>query len=205
MNTLLHIVHPYTWNLVGKSLVVGAIKEHSKRDKNIGTLGRTVLDTGGRILHYRSDHGQSIQGMLQNIALKTCPALEFLLDERVRTVVTTLRGCPLPDEKPEGIDEEKWKNLKEVYATQSALAEAVGTAELSIFIGGALEACLANTISFHNHYYRRNGEELMYIPELCATFDKERAKIVKKLLTEINVKEATYEEAMTMLRNGGRE
>lgn len=200
-DVLLHVVHPYTWKLVDDTFIVGLVDEHTARDEHIGILGRTVLDTGGRILRYEAEHPQSLRGMIQHVSFESDPSFSFLLDERVQSVVTTLKGCPLPDEKPSKATEEQWKQYTETYATVSTLAKAVGTPDVSIFIGGALEACLANTISFHNHYYRRTGEEMLYVPELCAVFNEEQARDVKNLIGGLGAKAITYEDTMKLLEN----
>lgn len=196
---LLNIIHPYTFKLQGDGLQIGPCEEYEERDKRITSYVKTILDSGATVLHHKHYLGQGLRQVMHDVALKVDPLYEILFDTRVKTVVTTPYGTPFLDEKPAAVSRDEWEHFRKEYTSHSELQELVGSHNPIVFIGGVLENCVANAAAYFHLHYRKQGQELFYIPELCVSLDVKSLARVKPQLEGMNINFLSYEKALMII------
>lgn len=203
MEILIHVIHPYTYNIVGNTLEMGPIEQYAERDQKVAHFLQCGLDAEARILHYRDAPKDTIRGALVNLALEPNVFYKALSDPRVDdTIITTLYGVPIPDECPPQIskeDRELYELYHSIFTTRSQLQQKLGTPSATFFIGGALEACVGNMAEYYDRYYRKNGERAYYIPELCASFNEQLRQRREERLASRSIERLTYDQALAIL------
>jgi len=186
---LINIIHPYTYKLKEDTLVVGPIEEFEDRDKKVNSLIKKACDSGNKILVHRCHRGNPVEYSMQEAAFLLDPLYERLLE--LESVVTTPLGIPIPDKKPDQVDEDIWNHFSKIYTSHSQLKEKMSKNSEVIFIGGVIESCLFNFIIYYYDNYR-NGEQVFIIPELCVSFDREECNKLLAKLRERKVGELDY-------------
>ncbi|MBI2148590.1 hypothetical protein HYU23_02830 [Candidatus Woesearchaeota archaeon] len=194
---LLNIIHPYTFKLSGSTLKIGPVPEFRKRDKKVEQLARKVLSSGGKVIYYKYSDGNFVKEVMHESALHSDPIYQFLYGS-VETVTTTPYGIPIPDEKPAKIEVEAWKLMTELYTRHSELRQIIEGHENVVFIGGALEKCLANAAIYFNQHYREPGQKLLYVPELCVSFNADEKERAVEKLSRNNIELIKFTEVMSL-------
>jgi hypothetical protein len=200
MSGLVNIIHPYTFKLIEDTLQLGPCEEFKERDANLAGFVLAALDAGAKVLHHRHEHPTTFQGHLCDAAFHFDPLFEFLFDARIGSVVTTQSGIPMPDNRVEGVTEEDWKTLSEIYTSQSKLGSMVRDCGDVFFVGGVFENCLANAAFYFNKFYRREGQGMFYIPDLCVTFVAERKKDCEDILAKNGISGVSVQYAIDAMR-----
>ena len=170
---LINIIHPYTYKLVGDTLNMGPVSEYTERDLGVAVVVNTALDKGAKVLLHRYHDGDQFKAMLEQAALALDPLYGFIFDPRITSVVTTPFGTPRPNAKPEPISAETWRAVEKMYTSDSELEQHFIDVNPIIFIGGVLERCVTNIACYAHQKYKKPGQELFYIPELCVSLDRE--------------------------------
>ncbi len=199
MSTLIHVVHPYTYKLVGDTLNLGPIPQFSRRDRLIGNFLREALESRVRILHHGDQPFDTIRGILLKIAFRLDPNYVSLLDSHIAFVVTTHYGTPLPDEKPAELTVAQWKDLCALYTSHSDLQNKIGKPSISLFFGGLVEACLANTLGYHLEHFHTKDARLCYVPEFCVSFSNEQRKHWEKQFADVGIESLSSQDAFDLV------
>ncbi|HLC72465.1 MAG TPA: hypothetical protein VJH37_02680 [Candidatus Nanoarchaeia archaeon] len=199
MSTLIHVVHPYTYKLIGNELVMGHIPEFEESDRSIGTFLRKALDTRVALLHYGDHQFTTVRGILLQAAFELDPNYTSLLDPRVDFVVTTHYGTPIPDEKPSEITSLQWENLRADYTSHSALQKKIGKHSLHLFFGGLVEACLANTFGYHLEHFHEKGARLCYVPAFSVSFSAPDRKHMERQFENLGIETFSPQDALDLV------
>ena len=196
---LLNIIHPYTYKVNdNKTLVVGSIKEFKERDKKINSLVKKILDSKGKIINQNYSSGNVFEELLYKSALYEDKIFKFLFDKTTYQVTTTCYGTPIPDSKPDNIKEDIWKILTAIYTKHSELKTIIESHKKMLFIGGTLEACLPNAILYFYDKYKIPNENLLYVPEICVSFEQDKAKSAIEKLTEKGILPIKFKDAIRL-------
>jgi hypothetical protein len=199
MSSLVNIIHPYTFKLVEDTLQMGPCKEFRERDASLSGFILAALDAGAKVLHHRHEHPKTFRGHMCDAAFYFDPLFEFLFDARIGSVVTTQAGIPMPDDKIKCVSEDEWNALSDVYTSKSKLGSIVDGHGDVFFVGGVLENCLANAAFYFNKFYRREGQGMFYIPELCVTFVAEERKRCEDIFAKNRILGVSIEYAVEAL------
>ena len=200
MKCLINIVHPYTYKLEGDTVFIGPFPEFEKRDRKIVSFIRKYLDLGHQVLHHRDKNPKHIDGALRDILFLNDPIYGGLFqDPRMDFVVTTPLGQPIPDNRPEAIKLKNWENYVTYFTTDSGFKNKIKEHDINIFIGGCLDACLANAMGYYHENIRKPGEKMYYVLELSTIYDNSKLYDVTKKLIERNIFNLNYEEAMSLI------
>jgi hypothetical protein len=135
---ILTIVHPYTYQVSGETLVLGENAEFGERNERVGSLIRRFLVSGRRVVWYKDVQHE---GFLEDLALESDESLRILFDERVERVLTDAYGVPLNP------------RLNSTNGHR-------------VFIGGVFERCFFNAVA--EHVGRNKRSKVAYVPELCS-------------------------------------
>ncbi len=202
MKSLVHLVHPYVYKLQGDTFMIGPIEAFRERDLKVAEFLRLALDLDHQVLHHRHHRADTLDGSLCDVAFKSDPIYGSLLfDSALDTIVTTSRGTPFPDERPEQIPLERWEIYMHHFTTDMQFKEILKPRDLSFFIGGCLDACLANAMGYFNLHHRLTEEKLFYVPELCVTLDETKFPEIKEKLDRLHIYPLIYAEAKNLLKN----
>lgn len=199
MTYAIHIIHPYTYKLEGDAFVAGPSRKNRKQHTQVATFVGRALESGAQVIHHRNKSPKYLDGIIQETMFNFDPLFGFLRDQRLSEVVTSPFGIPLPDEKPAGCTDEVWKAAQEVYTSHSQFQRELRERSACILIGGVLEACVSNFALYYDQHYRRDGEEMFYIPELCVSFNTMTRRERKKALQAVNIKPLSYQRATKLL------
>lgn len=199
MNALINIIHPYTYKLVGKELIIGRVDEYKERDQMLAEFLKQSLDNNARIIHHRHQKQESFGGVLCDTAFMQDPVYPFLFDSRIEQIVTTHYGVPLPDKKPAALSDENWGILTGEYLSHSELKRKVGTPNLVLFIGGVFENCISNAISYFLRDLKQTSTSIHYIDGLCVSLDQEQKEKTASRLAEQGVKPISSNKAIKLL------
>ena len=197
---LINIVHPYTFKLIGDTLQIGQVEEFNARDKSISDFVNFALDSKASCLVHKYIDDNVLREIMHKTALQTDPYYNFIFDSRIDTIRTTPYGVPIPDEKPKEIPKEEWKYCKRIFSLDFELKQKFTGHDTIIFIGGVLEYCLINAISYCCGNYKLNNETYLYIPEFCVSFDEVQKDKCKERLKELDVNEITSGEAIDIIK-----
>lgn len=198
MEILVNIVHPYTFKQENEIIIVGPRPEFKSRDTRLDYFVKAALIKKKRVL--RHDLGGPIfETMIGDAALSMDTLTEIMCDKQIHRIRTTPYGTPINDERPEHIPEERWKILTTFFTQDSKYKELIGIPDLTFFIGGALEACLANAMGYHKLNHKRQGERMFYIPELCVCFDESKREEVGRKLKELDIRPMSYEQSIELI------
>lgn len=203
MLNLVNIVHPYSYKCAirdGKlNLVYGSIEEFEERDKKSVNFVKIALDLGARILRHEFPPKGTPNYAIQHGAISSCHIYgDILFDERIIEVITLDDGNPIPDKKPEEIDNEQWEEFSGLFVSDSKLKELMGNPERTFYIGGYFEACVRN-ISYHQIKNYTPDKEVFCIEELCASTNDKKTREVRDELEGNGIKLISYEEALMLL------
>lgn len=164
MTTLLHIVHPYTYRLerMGGPLILDERAEQFKeRDRRVHDFIRASKNTGVKTLIYSEvplEHPSvSLAAIMED------PLLSIMLppDHAVSTPY-----CGQPKEQ-------------DGYTTPKEYTKLILPFKRHYFIGGALEACVADAAC---HARKLTAAPISIVENLCVSFDCEHAERLKKTL-----------------------
>ena len=198
---ILNVVHPYTYKLKGTTLDIGPSEETKERDSKVSHFVQAVLGSGGRVVaHERFDERGVIAQDFHRIAVEMDPFLKILYEPRVEWVSTTRFGLPIEDKRPERVSKGNWRKIQKCLITRSRFAKILGESEKLVFIGGALENCVAEIALYSLINYRKEIGSVFVIPELCATFDPKQRAYVEGVLAEKGVGFLSVEQAFGMVK-----
>ena len=201
MKALIHLVHPYVYKLQGNEFIIGPIQEYFQRDRNVTHFLSSALDKGHQVLHHRNHHPHSFNGALQDVSFRMDKLYSAVLfNPRIDLVTTSSLGTPFPDERPKEIPLERWNAYLANFSTDSQFKEKLRPRETTFFIGGCLDACLANAISYYTLHHRGTSEPLFYVPELCVVWNQSKLKEVERKLQDLNALPLPYEDALQRLK-----
>lgn len=199
MEKLVNIIHPVVYKLKGGNFILGRIDEYKERNEKLTHFLRTALENNATVIHQRDEHPDSIGGAMRDAYFYFDDENHILFDERIKVAVTTMRGGPIPKEKPEKMPEDKWRIFQEVYTSHSQLQAMIRNPDITFFIGGVLERCLGNAAGYQQFYYKKEGQRIVYIPELCVSLDTTEREEMESKLTEREIHSISYEEALKIL------
>ncbi|MDP1694823.1 MAG: hypothetical protein Q8L34_04760 [Candidatus Woesearchaeota archaeon] len=199
MSTLIHVVHPYTYKLVGNELILGQIPEFEERDRSIGTFLREALDARVALLHYSDHPFTTVRGTLLQVVFELDSNYISLLDPRVDFVVTTHYGTPIPDEKPLKLTNLQWKNLRAIYTSHSDLQKKIGKPSVHLFFGGLVEACLTNTLGYHLEHFHEKGARLCYVPAFSVSFSAPDRKRMERQVENLGIETLSSQDALDLI------
>lgn len=193
---LLNIIHPHTFKGEGDTSIIGPSEVNHERDIKISNFVKNAMDQGNKVVSHKY-RSLSVVDHLANLALELDPIYDFLSDDRIVNVCSTIYGTPLPDEKPEDISDDIWELLEEVYISSVSLGKEVQGQGDVVFIGGLLERCVANAAGYFDDHYRTPGQRLFYVPELCVSRNESEVSEIKEKLAARDItsisSEAAYE------------
>ncbi|MBS3147539.1 hypothetical protein J4219_01500 [Candidatus Woesearchaeota archaeon] len=164
MTTLLHIVHPYTYKLerMGGPLILDERAEQFKeRDKRVHDFIKASKYTGIQTLIYWETPIDRPSFSLAVILEDPCLSIMMPPNHAVSTPY-----CGQPKEQPG-------------YTTPKEYAKIVLPFKRHYFIGGALEACVADAVC---HVRSLTDKPIIIVENLCVTFDSKHAEHLKKTL-----------------------
>lgn len=201
MASLLNIIHPYTYHLEGSTLVIGGKPEWDKRDENVGLFIRQALDVGARVLLHGRVPNNTLDYAIEMVTFRVSAHYDILFDDRLEYVVTTPGGIPIHDERPEKISVAAWNEVLECgFATHSELASKMRDIDVQLFIGGALECCVANMAVYAARFYRSAGQRLCCVRDLCVSFDEKERIDTEKIMVKHGVEIILLNDATEVLR-----
>ena len=205
MKNLVNVVHPHTYKMEGDignlKLVIGPSEANNDRDEMVVSFLENAKQEGSKIL-VGFEHVENPIGLAaRHMSLKYDPRYKFLTDEKLANFYTSCFGQPIPDERPEKIDEEIWKYLQENIISKSKLEEMSAGFEKIFFIGGIFENCLGNYAHYFSQNYSRNGDKLFCIEDLCVSFDKEEKERIKKELLKDGINFTSYRESLELVKS----
>ena len=201
MNTLVNIIHPYTYKLHNDSFIIGPMEEHKERDERVNSFVTKALELRVKVIHHGNKNSKYVDGLIQDVGFECDPLYKFLSDPRLAEVVTTNYGLPIPNEQPQEFPQEMWELFKEYFTSHEQLKETVGEGhDTTFFIGGILEACVTNAACYYHNHFRKAKEKVFFIPELCVSLDEEKRRSAKILLAEREIFPIDYDKAMVLLR-----
>jgi len=180
MKSSIHVVHPLMFKANGNKAHIGPVDEFEERDRRIQQLITGALDKGISTFYYRSNPEESIQGLMEDTILFADPLYSWIVDERLIPLVITDRGIPLPDERPERVPIDSWVRLSSIYTRAVDYKKAVGGFDNAFFIGGMLEACLANAMVYYDLRCRQSHENMYCIEDLSVFVEEENARVMKR-------------------------
>ncbi len=199
MTTTLHIVHPYTYKIEeydGKYVKLGrgSSKQYAERNERVVSFVRSAGHN--RVCHHMGtlDARESAEHLG---ALVSDQLFHFILDPKVRSIVTTDKGTTIPDVKPERIKQANWESLRKIFSSDSALRAASGTSNVTFFIGGLLEGCLTGAMEAYDRICRQSGEAMYCVQDLCVS-QREMTPEVKKYFAERDVHFIDAQEAICL-------
>ena len=197
---LLNIIHPYTYKFNGDTLDIGPCPEFRERDEKVRNFIRKSFDVGANVILHNYSEGSCIGDGLRDAAFLTDPLFDFLFDERIKEVKTTIHGLPRFDKKPKGFPRREWEIFSKIYISHLEFSKLIGREKNVFFIGGVLENCVANIMNYFYENHIRNGERLFYIPELCVSVDpKKWEEIDMEKKTKGVVSTISYERVMDLI------
>lgn len=199
---LVNIIHPYIYKLKGNELIIGPIQEFTERDQKVSDFVKTALDNEIQIFNYdRVDLDRPLGAIMHATALIADPLYSFIKDKRINIVMATGYGLILPEEKPDEISDENWNYLCEIYSNWPDLRSKIQNSSPALFIGGALEACLANAAINFSRQFDDNRQQIFYVPELCVSVDSDfLEKEALPKLEERGINPLSYEEALSLIQ-----
>ncbi len=177
-------------------LAMGGCRQFYERDKRISEYIKAALDRNTRIIHHRGQAAKSVPGVIIDTSFSLDPNLKILLDSRIKVIVTSTYGLPIPDCKPGSLSEEDWKLISNVYSKHSEWANLAGKPDLTVFIGARFEDCISNAIHYYCNHFRQPNERVAYIPDACVSRDLERQKNQEIRLRRIGVTPIDYTTAL---------
>ncbi len=189
MKSLIHIIHPVIYAYEGETLCISA-----KPTPLMVKVGEFLAQMNADILHHRNTRPDTFDGMSIDLALD----LEvFSLINNAPYVVTTRYGNPIPDTRPKEVKPQDWKYISKVFTKHSQLEEHVKPYNHHIFLGGAFEACLTNTVGYIHEFFRTPDMKFTIIDDLSRTFDEEKRKISELKLLERGIEITSSEEILS--------
>ncbi len=197
---LVHIVHPYTFQLQGNTLVFGLVEETESRNAQVKSFLETAVESGSRLLHHRDRAPDTIEGAMVDVALRVSEYLETLFRQDVQQVVTTHYGVPIPDIYPDGTSQEFRDFADRTFTKHTPLQKIIGNPRRNFVIGGIYEACVANFANYYAQYYPMGERKIVCIRELCVSLDEKEQKKIEGWLKSKGVKTISYEEAISLLK-----
>lgn len=196
MTILLNVVHPYTYHLDGDTLVIGGKPEWDERDKKVGSFIQKTLDSDQRVLMHGRVPRNTLNYGLEMVTFRVSGHYDVLFDDRLEYVVTTPGGIPIHDERPEKISVADWNAVLECgFVMHSELADKMQHPDVQLFIGGALEACVANIAVYAARFYRHAGQRVCCVEDLCVSFNSEHVAETKARFVKNNVELINSDEA----------
>jgi len=195
----LHVVHPYTFKVENDRLIAGPISQFTSRDESIRDLVSVALDNG-KVINYVGKIKGSWDGLLELGAMLCDPLFNWVKDNRIVEITTLDSGVLIGEDKPEALGDEQWEIAKRCFTTPDEMKKLTEDSQPNIFIGGYLENCLANAMGHHQKHFRKNGERVYYVPELCARHNSTPWDEVRPKLEALNVHPMSQEEAMGVFR-----
>lgn len=182
---------------------MGPIEEYQDRDRKVHDFVQQALSSEARVLRHDREPADSIRGILERITFEHDSFYSLLFDSRVGSVITTIYGTPIPDERNEKVPEDVWKKLRELYITHSQLQRTIGTPQEIVYIGGILECCVANAALYHAANYTLPNQSLFYVPELCVSLNIAQGQEAEEKLSQQNIRPLTHTQAMKLLSRSG--
>ena len=194
MRDILFVVHPYTYKQDSDGFVgISKTDKSSIRDRDIGLLVNQFLDREHKVvaLFERSEFFESAGFTFDD-------NYKFIFDDRLIREAIPPTGYPRPDNRPEGINDEQWEQVKAFYASKEKFGDLLSNYRDVYFIGGILERCVANFANYcRNH--RTSSNELFYIPELCVSTDENMRLEVENKLKKMNILPLNYGDTLERL------
>jgi len=188
---MLHIIHPYTYKLKGKDLIVGPILENTSRDTQLSDLVSRALEYSYPVMCHERASGSFVEVA----ALKCDELFNPLFDYRVEWIGTDNYGYPLKDEMPKSMNEEDWNRILEVCITHPKLSEKINDINEVLICGGEFSRCERNFMKYIDVFHK-GIDRRFYIPELSVVIDKDLQEDTTKDLEEIGFVPVSYEEAL---------
>lgn len=201
MTTLLHIVHPYTYKLSQDlTLVIGNDEHNLERNKAAGEFTAKASERKTPTLLHNSSLPWTIEDIMERGAIAMDEDLRVILDSDFPCVITPKTGQPVPDTKPEKVKQENWDGYWRHYTNRTAFAQAIGTPEVQLFIGGAIESCVASCIDYIYQHLKTPNQRLCVVKELCATFKPDELERVERdFFKKYGIELLTIPDALQLL------
>ncbi len=197
---MLNIIHPYTFHVSSDTLKIGGDPEFSERNKEVSSFIRECIDNKVKVACHFIRDGNPFTPFMTEISIKSDPNLRLLLGKGISKLYTTAGGIPVPDEKPEEIDDKIWEWIEKNMTSKSQLRRRIGKSKNLFFIGGMLESCVANVANYCHQNYREKELSLFYIPEFCIVSDESLLNKVMPKFEEMDFNPISAYEAFEILK-----
>ncbi len=199
MSAVVNIIHPYTYKIKGDTYVFGPIKKCEARDRTVSTVVNAALDHNASIIHHRDSVPDTPKARFRDLAFQEDPLYSFLFDPRIIPIVTTEWGIPICDEKPKGTPRAIWAEAEQTYIKHTAFQRMVGSPDLVLLIGGALENCLRNMAVYFVENYHLLPSSVKYVPELCVSFDHRERQTQMRILGSQGIEAVSPARALELM------
>ncbi len=175
--------------------------EEKERNRKIGTFLRRALDSGVDVIKYRFPKFNPIEILTIDLPFDMSKDMKVVLDERVKSIMTTQWGVPLPDEKQKNMPEEVWEELRRLVVTGEGMRKVVDPNSIPIFLGGFYEFCLTNAIGYYARVLRTEGKPIYCLKDLSVVRGDEKVlKLAEGVLSGISGLEfICFEDAMELV------
>ncbi len=196
---MLHIVHPYTFRLKGKTLLMGPVEEYRERDFKLSRLVKTAIAHGYPVFAHERITGD-IDSLLEAAALKGDYLFDPLFHPRVKWIGTDEYGKPIHYSKPDDVPQEVWECLLEKTVTHSQFVDLVGAPDEILVCGGEYTRCEGNFMEYIDTSFGK-FERRFFIPELSVTIPEDTHLIAETTadIRELGFKPVSYEEALEIV------
>ena len=166
MRDILFVVHPYTYKQDSDGFVgISKTDKSSIRDRDIGLLVNQFLDREHKVvaLFERSEFFESAVFTFDD-------NYKFIFDDRLIREAIPPTGYPRPDNRPEGINDEQWEQVKAFYASKEKFGDLLS-----------------------------NYRDVYFIPELCVSTDENMRLEVENKLKKMNILPLNYGDTLERL------
>lgn len=189
---LLHIVHP--WTYLASTPTCFEQEAIDERNRRVGTFAEQFGEH--LLVHYMNRDNPTLGSMVREISIKLGEGFEYLMNGE--EIWTAQNGLPYPSTRPEKIDQEEWDYCLQFFSTEDDVLAATQGVRDHLFIGGVLENCVANAMTYCRHYVSPQGS-VHYVPDLCVSANARGLEAATKKLSEYNIHPLTPEEALARL------
>jgi len=197
---MLNIIHPYTFHVSSDTLKIGGGPEFIDRNKEVSLFIRECIDNKVKVACHFIRDGNPFNPLMTEISIKSDPNLRLLLGKGISKLYTTAGGIPVPDEKPEEIDDKIWAWIEKNMTSRSQFGSKIGKSKNLIFVGGMLESCVANVANYCHQNYREKDLNLFYIPEFCIVHDNIYLEKLMPEFEEMNFNPISAYDAFEILK-----
>ena len=101
--------------------------------------------------------------------------------------------------RPESFSKEVWERAIKIYDSRSSVYDKVRSHSKAMFIGGALENCVANAMGYFQDEFGFAGQDMCYVPELCVSVDRVELVVIEAKIKKRGVKSLSVEQAIRLI------